>query len=148
MDLILVIDDNDAMCRTISRMLSRHGFGVVTSPNGHDALKLCAEHSPVMVITDLIMPRKEGIETIRAIRVHHPAIPILAISGGGMINETELLHLASGLGAQETLAKPFTHAQLIAKVERCLGHPIRNVDTSTEDRGVNDVHPAREPLKT
>ncbi len=138
MDLILVIDDDDAMCRTISRMLSRHGFGVITSSNGQDALKLCVQHHPCMVITDLIMPRKEGIETIRALRGKDPAMPILAISGGGMINETELLHLASGLGASETLAKPFTHGQLIAKVERCLGRSV-----APEIHGEAELTPAR-----
>jgi CheY-like chemotaxis protein len=147
MDLILVIDDNDAMCRTISRMLSRHGFGVITSSNGQDAVKLCAQHSPCMVITDLIMPRKEGIETIRALGAKFPMIPILAISGGGMINEQELLHLASGLGANETLAKPFTHGQLIAKVERCLGHPVPGGGTA-ENWSETDRAPAHVTLKT
>jgi len=143
MNLILVIDDDDAMCRTISRMLSRNGFGVITSSNGQDALKLCAQHKPCMVITDLIMPHKEGIETIRALRAKDPAMPILAISGGGMINETALLHLASALGASETLAKPFTHGQLIAKVERCLSRPA-----AAEILGETELISARVTLET
>ena len=71
------------------------------------------EH-PGLIITDLVMPEQEGLETIRQVRKHHPKIPIIAISGGGRNSSTDYLLLARKLGAAGTLAKPFSRDELVA----------------------------------
>jgi CheY-like chemotaxis protein len=73
-----------------------------------------------LVITDLIMPNKEGIESIMQIRAHDPKTPILAMSGGGRLGNADFLKMAAGVGANATLPKPFESEDLIAAVRRLL----------------------------
>ena len=117
---ILVIDDDRSIRNTIARMLTAHGFGVVATANGKDALKLCEQEHPVMVITDIIMPEQEGIETIRQILDHQPGAKIIAISGGGRIGNTDFLQIARKVGATEVLPKPFYPDDLLQLVQNCI----------------------------
>jgi DNA-binding response OmpR family regulator len=81
--------------------------------------------SPQLVITDIIMPNKEGIETIMAIRSRGSKTPIIAISGGGRIGNADFLQMASRLGANEILAKPFNPQELVAAARRLLSEAQR-----------------------
>jgi CheY-like chemotaxis protein len=83
--LILVIDDDVRVRVTIQRLLEAANFHIITAPSGQAGLKLFRAHEPALVITDIIMPEREGIETIVQMRRERPATKIIAISGGGRI---------------------------------------------------------------
>src|SRR5689334_12354406 len=117
---ILVIDDDEAVRYAISRVARQAGFAVALAANGEEGLDLLDRVSPALVITDLIMPEKEGLETIRELRQRRPDLPIIAISGGGRLVGRDFLDVARKLGAQEALAKPFEPEDLVAAVNRQL----------------------------
>jgi CheY-like chemotaxis protein len=107
---ILVIDDDDDFRRMICTALERDGYVVEEARNGHEGSQ-CYRTAPVdLIITDILMPEQEGLETIQALRQEFPEIKIIAISGGeGRLN---FLPLAKIFGAIQTLQKPFTLQQL------------------------------------
>lgn len=116
---ILVADD-DATVRTLmKRVLMLRGYDVVDVADGRMALDVARTAAFDLVITDLVMPELEGLETISLLRREHPSLEILAVSGayGGAF-----LHAAELLGARATLAKPFDADALIDAVERVLAH--------------------------
>jgi two-component system, chemotaxis family, chemotaxis protein CheY len=117
MALILVIDDKATMRELVRRMLERAGHAVVDAEDGEAGMAAFGRHRPDIVITDLIMPKKEGIETIRQVRHLQPSAKVIAMSGGDEVN----LHSAKKLGADEILAKPFEMAVLLEMVNRLLG---------------------------
>jgi CheY-like chemotaxis protein len=104
---ILVIDDDANIRATLQAMLVRAGHSVSFAKDGKAGLIAFAQEKPDLVITDMIMPEKEGIETIQSIRRNSPAIPIIAISGGGRAAHADFLPLAIQFGATATLTKPF-----------------------------------------
>lgn len=114
---ILVIDDDSLLRQTIRRMLESAGHCVVEASNGRTGLEAFRNNPVDAVVTDIIMPEKEGIETIREIRAANGAIPIVAISGGGRNQYMEFLTIAKKLGATATLAKPFRKEQLLATLD-------------------------------
>jgi DNA-binding NtrC family response regulator len=120
MSKILVIDDDPAVRKTIGRILDRKGYEVVMADDGRGGLKLFESEQPDLVITDIIMPEREGLETIRAIHKLAPNAKIIAISGGARIGNIDFLAMAAKLGAREIIAKPFDPAELTSSVSRCL----------------------------
>ena len=117
---ILIIDDEELIRETIRIKLEQSGHEVVEAANGADGLRVFAEGSFDLVITDIIMPDQEGIETIRKIRQRDAEIGIIAISGGGRGRNLQFLEIAKKLGASAALPKPFTGSQLLALVETTL----------------------------
>lgn len=117
---ILLIEDEQLVAATIEVVLMKAGHKVTVANNGEAGLAKFAEIAPDLVITDIIMPQKEGIETIRDLRAKSPNIPIIAISGGGRTKNFDFLRMAHKLGANEVLRKPFANADLVAVVGRCL----------------------------
>ena len=115
---ILIIDDDPQIRRLISRILRGAGHTVREATDGRSGLELFSQALPTMVITDIVMPDKEGIETIRDLRGKDRSIPILAISGDGA---PIYLLAANKLGATATLEKPFGADELLAVVEELLG---------------------------
>ncbi len=110
---ILIIDDDAQMRRLLIRILKSAGHHVREATNGAIGLKCFREERPTLVVTDIFMPEKEGIETIRLLRQQAPDLPILAISGSGL---KDYLHFAMQLGATAALSKPFSADQLLATV--------------------------------
>ena len=118
---ILLIDDDESMRPTMQRMLERLGHQVWAEADGDAGLARARQLAPDLVITDIIMPERDGIETIEGLR-RLPRVPkIIAISGGGRLSAENLLALAGKLGAQYTLAKPFTREELQQAIERVMG---------------------------
>jgi DNA-binding response OmpR family regulator len=118
---ILLIDDDPLVAFTVERMLEGDGFTVIRAADGDRGLQILQEKTVDLVITDLIMPVKEGIETIREIRELDATLPVIAVSGGGGHGSGgNYLRMAQALGATEILAKPFDQEQLLAAVKRCL----------------------------
>ncbi len=118
---ILIIDDDDQIRKMLRLTLNAAGFDVVEAQDGKIAMKLFHQNLTVdLVITDLIMPEKEGIETIIELRRDFPNVPIIAISGGGRIDPNDYLLLAKKLGAQITLEKPFSRKDIINAVNELI----------------------------
>ena len=123
---ILIIDDDPRMRRTVSRILAGVGHEVIEARDGLEGVDLFRSNQPDIVITDIIMPGKEGIETILDLRREHPSTTlILAISGGatnplGSPVPVDYLGLAKGLGADRVLAKPFRSADLLREIDNLL----------------------------
>ena len=118
--LVLVIEDDACVRDIIREVLEDAAFAVVTAANGREGMALFRKCEPALVITDIIMPEQEGIETITQLRRERPKARILAVSGGGRIGNTDVLEIAHQLGADETLAKPFDPDDLVATAQRCL----------------------------
>lgn len=111
---VLLADDDEALRRVVRKILERGGLEVVEASDGEEALRVLGEEAVDLLITDLIMPNREGLETIQACRQKHPGLPIVAISGGGRIRPDDYLALAARLGADRVLAKPFSGDDLLA----------------------------------
>lgn len=119
---ILIIDDDDALRSTMRKILQRRGHAVREAGDGVSGLTLLRESRPDLVVTDLYMPGKEGIETILELRAEDPDLPILAVSGGGVTMTAGFsLADAEALGANASLAKPFSVEELQDVVDRLLG---------------------------
>jgi CheY-like chemotaxis protein len=117
---ILLIDDDPSVRQVVSEMLRQAGHAVTIAENGRVAVERLKGQTFDLVITDLIMPEQEGIETIAEIRRRDPHMPIVAISGGGRLGPGDYLETARYLGADATLAKPFGRQELIATVDALL----------------------------
>lgn len=120
MSAILVIDDDASVREVVSEMLRLEGHEVTIAENGREATTMLAERDFDLVITDLIMPEKEGIETISEIRRTDSRIPIVAISGGGRLGPGDYLETARYIGADATLAKPFARQELLTTIDALL----------------------------
>lgn len=123
MAAILVIDDDEAVRKLIAMILERDQHRVVEAANGVSGIKAFKAAAFDLVITDLIMPEQEGLETIRELRKDGGRVRILAISGGFPGNPIDILDMARSLGADAALGKPFTPASLLAEVDSLLAPP-------------------------
>lgn len=117
---ILVIDDDTMICDLLRRTLERAGYRVTEAHDGQMALNAHKANPADLVITDMIMPGMEGIQTIMEFRRLNPALKIIAMSGGGMGKGSDYLTMARKFGAFHTLAKPFT----IEKVTKLVGEVL------------------------
>jgi CheY-like chemotaxis protein len=116
MSSILVVDDDTQVLDVMSEMLRLEGHNVSIAENGQQAVNQMRDAQFDLVITDLIMPEKEGLETIADIRKNSSELPIIAISGGGRVGPMDYLETARFIGADATLAKPFGRQELITTV--------------------------------
>jgi CheY-like chemotaxis protein len=118
---ILIIEDDELIRDVLKQLLEREGYNVTTARNGKIGIELFQAEPSDLVITDLIMPEKEGIETIRELRKDYPDLKIIAISGGGnIIAPTEYLNIAQRLGVQKTLSKPFKTEEILEAIRQLL----------------------------
>jgi DNA-binding NtrC family response regulator len=117
---ILVVDDDAGIRRTLEALLSRAGYEVTQARNGAEAVRLWREREGDLVITDLHMPEKDGIQTIVELLSHSPRARIIAMSGGGQTKRLDLLGNATLLGAVLTIEKPFTISEMMRLVGRAL----------------------------
>lgn len=131
---ILIIDDDPSLLGLMSTALSRAGFDTYRAKDGREGAKTFAAHQPDVVITDILMPEKEGIETIMDLK-RGPCPPrIIAISGGGRFGGGEFLRWAQMLGADAALTKPFRMSALVALAFEALEtspRPFTFADAST-----------------
>jgi len=114
---ILVVDDEPDLCELISRMLARAGHKVTSAGDGDEATRLIAKQKFDIVLTDVIMPEKDGIEVIGELRRKQPNVRIVAMSGGGHVALDQYLKIAKGMGAHGILQKPFSNDELLATIE-------------------------------
>ena len=117
---ILVVDDDDGIRKPLALFLKVCGYEVGTAEEGFAALELFQQQPFDLVILDLIMPEKEGLETMIEMRRLQPDVKIIAISGGGRIEAGDYLKLAEQLGAVATMEKPFWQIDMLRVVVNAL----------------------------
>ena len=118
---IIVIDDDDDMRDTLRTMLEKEGYRVRCAANGGEVFKLLEESQTDLVITDIVMPVKEGFETIAELKRTWPEVKIIAISGGGLDGSRNYLDWAKDLGAHGVLAKPFARTEILSAISKVMG---------------------------
>jgi DNA-binding NtrC family response regulator len=118
---ILVVDDEAQIRTMLTQMLELEGYTVHTAENGEDGLTLVGQHAFDLVITDMIMPVKDGLKFIMELVRDYPDLKILAISGGGAIKAERYLTMAGYLGDIATLEKPFKREALLDLVRTQIG---------------------------
>ena len=120
MTKILIIDDDNQFRTMLRQLLERNGYEIKEASGGKEGIELYRKSPTDLIITDLIMPGKDGIETIQEFKKDFPDIKIIAISGGGRLGPQDYLHLAKMLGAQRTLTKPIELSELLDAIEELL----------------------------
>lgn len=120
---ILVIDDDKLMCMALARILVSAGYTVTQAFDGDEGLQLYRTYGFDLVITDLIMPDKEGIQIIRELRKENSSIRIIAMSAGGRGGATDYLKWARLMGAKQCLSKPIKREDLLNAVSTVLAMP-------------------------
>ncbi|MHB8809867.1 MAG: response regulator [Desulfobulbaceae bacterium] len=118
---VLIIDDDEQIRVLLEQMMHWAGFEVMVAENGKVAMQLQRENPADLVITDLIMPEQEGLETISRLKKDYPGIKIIAISGGGRIGPEAYLPAALELGADKVFSKPFDVQEIVDTVRAMLG---------------------------
>ncbi len=118
---ILIIDDEPQVRLMLRMKLEAHGYEVKDADDGRKGLRLYREDPTDLIITDLIMPEKEGIETISEVKSEFPDVKVIAISGGGRFGPDGYLDIAKGIGAERTFSKPIELNELIKAVEELIG---------------------------
>jgi DNA-binding NtrC family response regulator len=114
---ILIVDDEPGIRELLSIMLESSGHSVVTAEDGIVAPKIMATRQFDVVITDLLMPERDGLEFITEVRKKHPAVKIIAMSGGGHIARDAYLRIAKTFGAHYLLEKPFNQSSVLGAIE-------------------------------
>ncbi len=117
---ILIIDDDVHILAMLRMMLERENYDVMDAINGKEGLKRHRKAPADLIITDIFMPEKDGIETIRELRRDFPGVSIIAMSGGGKNDLGTYLGVAKALGALYTFAKPFENEELLNAVREIL----------------------------
>jgi YesN/AraC family two-component response regulator len=117
---ILLIDDDPWVLKVFQQFLEDQGHEIITAVNGQEGLDLFRQNPTDLIITDMVMPIKDGLKMILELDNEFPNIPTIAISGGGVIEPERYLNLAESIGARKTLTKPVTKEELLAAVKEVL----------------------------
>ncbi len=117
---ILVVDDEPLVCSMLNAFLTREGHEVTTAGNGKLAIDVVDDGPIDLVIADIVMPEKDGLEMMTQLRKERPTLKIIAISGGSRVGNFDFLSMAKHLGASETFYKPLNNSDLLTAVNRCL----------------------------
>ncbi len=118
---VLIIDDDIELLRQMVMAFRSRAFDVFAAPDGQAGLTQFAKTPTDLVVTDIIMPNREGIETIVALKKKGPSVKVIAISGGYRVGPKDFLNLAGHVGADAVLPKPFKLSDLLDKAEALLG---------------------------
>ena len=119
---ILVIDDEYYVRALVTKILERRGHEIVEATNGQEGIDFFDQGGRAdMVLTDIFMPEKDGIETLRYLRKEFPDMKIVVFSGGGKGLAKGYLPAATALGADATIEKPFDPAEFGQRIDDLLG---------------------------
>jgi CheY-like chemotaxis protein len=122
MKRILLIEDDEDFRGVLRTALELRGFEVAQAADGDEGIRSFCQQEPDLVLCDLFMPQKEGLETIRELRRNFPEVKIIAMSGGAFGGRMDLLSVARLMGANGLLQKPFDQPTLLATIEKVLGN--------------------------
>ena len=125
MAYILVIDDNPEFRDILRSHLEANGHRTLLASDGEQGLALLEREAIDIVLTDILMPQRDGLEVLRETKRRWPGLPVIAISGGGWIKATELLGMAERLGADNVLQKPVRRGDLLKDVDEALNANLK-----------------------
>jgi len=117
---ILVIDDDRLLREAVRALLESARYDVIEAADGDAGLRLYREQGADLVLVDIFMPERDGLEVIRTLRAEAPQALIIAMSGGGRLVKVDLLQAAARFGASRPLAKPFEPRTLLSAVHGLL----------------------------
>lgn len=117
---VLVIDDDPYLLPVMVEALNRCGFAALAAEDGNAGMRMFAAERPALVVTDILMPDKEGLATILDLKRNPSPPKVIAISGGGRLLGNDFLRWAKHLGADEVMAKPFLMSALVATAREVL----------------------------
>ncbi|MFP4556547.1 MAG: response regulator [Bacteroidales bacterium] len=120
MKRILVVEDDVIMRETLIDILRFEGYDVSAADGGHGALEKICSSTFDLIVTDVLMPDRDGFDVITEAKQKCPEIKVIAISGGGYISSDSYLKMASEAGADDTLSKPFDVDELLLKTKELL----------------------------
>jgi DNA-binding response OmpR family regulator len=120
---VLVIDDEPVIRQSLELLLETYGFQVALARDGAQGLAAFRRIEPDLVLTDIVMPNQDGIETILTMRRERPSAKIIAMSGRGSVGNAEYIDIAARLGADAAIPKPLDAAKLIAAVQALMPQP-------------------------
>lgn len=115
------MDDDQVLRAALRIVLEGAGYEVMEARDGEAGLRLHREHAADLVLVDIFMPERDGLEVIKALRVESPQVQIIAVSGGGRTGQIEVLTVAAAFGAARTLVKPFEPRELLKAIRALLG---------------------------
>jgi two-component system, OmpR family, response regulator CpxR len=121
MALAVVIDDDAQVRCLVAMMLKRAGYEVAQAKDGEEGIELCTSLDPEVIVTDIFMPRQDGIDVLREVKTRAKQPRVVAISGGSPRLQLDFLNVAEKIGADAVVQKPFTPSQLLQAVT---GNPI------------------------
>ena len=128
MALILIIDDEPQIRSMLKLMLERDGYEVAEAPDGIEGIRVFRQNPAELIITDLIMPNKDGIGLIIDLKKEFPNVKIIAMSGGGLNKPEGYLKGAKKLGAACTLTKPIDRGEMLRAIKDVLKSPSSQID--------------------
>jgi DNA-binding NtrC family response regulator len=117
---ILVVDDEEDVRDVLQGILESADYRVTTAADGHEASKCLAAETFSIVLTDLLMPDRDGIEVVGELRKKYPGTPVIVMSGGGRMRHVEYLKMAKTFGAHAVLEKPFKSELLLSTITTLL----------------------------
>lgn len=120
---ILIVDDEPEIREMLEMMLGKAGYDTETVANGEEAVNKCKMKCYDLLITDVVMPEKDGVATMLELRDLCPEVKIIAMSGGGVIPPETYLEVAAKLGASKTFTKPLDTRELLNAVRELIGKP-------------------------
>ena len=120
MTRVLIIEDDNEVREYLESLMERAGYEAASAANGKEGVDLFQRTPVDLVITDIIMPEKDGIETIMDMKRVNPGLKVIAISGGGRSEPENYLNSARLLGADRTIRKPFTNEEILEAVRSLL----------------------------
>lgn len=117
---ILVVDDEEPFREYMTVLLEKNNFTVLVAENGIIGEQKASKYKPDLIITDIVMPDKEGVEFIKSIRENDSVTPVIAVSGGNRVNAYSYLSMSKKLGANAILAKPFSNADILKTINELI----------------------------
>ena len=117
---ILAIDFEKDVLHSVVQWLAERGYAVVVAQTAAEGMRHFVKYAPPVVLVEVLMPEKDGIECLLEIKRSNPEAKVIAMSGGGALERDYILQTAKKLGADDLLAKPFTQEQLCAVIEKAL----------------------------
>ncbi len=120
---VLVVDDDEAVRRGVALILNGAGYCAIAAGSGSEALRLCQETEPELVIADVTMPARDGIDTMMELRRSGAEVKILAMTGPRQQGSVDVAEMLRRLGADDVVLKPLEPEVLLAKVDRLISLP-------------------------
>lgn len=117
---ILLVEDDELVRDMLAQVLTRANHTVLTACDGEDATEQLKHHKPDIMVTDIIMPKKSGINLISEVHQRHPNMEIIAISGGGRLDPAGYLDLSENIGAAVSFEKPVDNTALLMAIDLLL----------------------------